>query len=177
MKIFKETQRFDQWWLIVLMIFVLLISFYSVYQKFKILDDDDNSKIIALVTTIGTLFVVNLFIFSLKLKIRIDERGITYQFFPIHFKPKNIAWPELNTCYVRKYSPVKEYGGWGIRALNKKVLMGFKGNGKAYNVKGNMGIQLEFKDAGKLLFGTQEPEKARQVIKTYSNKLNSNSDF
>ena len=41
----------------------------------------------------------------------------------------------------------------------------------AYNVKGDMGIQLMFKDEGKLLIGTQHPEKAEMVIKNYIHKM------
>ena len=159
MKIFKETQQFNQWWLIILLIFVLLTSFYSIFQEYQNLDKSDGGRIIALIITISIILIVNIIIFSLKLKTRIDEKGITYQFFPIHLKSKIIAWSDLNKCYVRKYSPIKEYGGWGLRGRRKNV-MGLKNYGKAYNVKGNMGIQLEFKNGKKLLFGTQELEKA-----------------
>lgn len=177
MKIFKETQQFNQWWLIVLMIFVLLTSFYSIFQEYQNLDKSDGGRIIALIITIIIILIVNIIIFSLKLKTRIDEKGITYQFFPIHLKSKIIAWSDLNKCYVRKYSPIKEYGGWGLRGgWRKSNKLGIRTSGRAYNVKGNNGIQLEFKDGRKLLFGTQELEKAKQVLKTYSNKLNSNSD-
>lgn len=49
---------------------------------------------------------------------------------------------------VRTYSPLKEYGGWGIR---------YGSNGKAYNVSGNQGVQLEFRDGKRLLVGSQLP--------------------
>ncbi|MCD6544585.1 MAG: hypothetical protein J7K34_08760 [Flavobacteriaceae bacterium] len=83
-----------------------------------------------------------------------------------------IAWSELSKCYVRKYSPISEFGGWGIRGVQRKGFWDFRKKGMAYNVKGDMGIQLIFKDDGKLLIGTQDPEKAEMVIKNYIHKIN-----
>jgi hypothetical protein len=58
---------------------------------------------------------------------------------------------------VRKYSPIKEYGGWGFR-------YGFK-NGKAYNISGNMGLQLILKNGDRILIGTQKPEELETYLK------------
>lgn len=167
MKVFNETQRFNQWWLISLMVFVMIIPFYGFYDKIVKAENTNDIEFVGHIITLVVVISSSLLVFSLKLKIRIDEKGITYQFFPIHFKSKKIDWSELEKCYVRKYSPMMEYGGWGIRGLRK--------NNGAYNVKGNMGVQLLFKNGRKLLFGTQEPEKVKRVISNYSTKLSSNS--
>ena len=68
----------------------------------------------------------------------------------------------MEQCYVRKYSPLREYGGWGVR--------GSFGKNKAYNVKGNQGIQIELKKGGKVLVGTQRKTEAQQVIDRYFKK-------
>lgn len=63
----------------------------------------------------------------------------------------------MEKCYVRTYSPIREYGGWGFRqALGEK--------GKAYNVKGNKGIQIQLKTGKNILIGTQKEKDAQQVI-------------
>jgi len=102
----------------------------------------------------------------IKLETRIDETGVYYQFFPFHFKLKRIGWDELKAVEVRKYSPIMEYGGWGIRGLSRKSRKGM-----AFNVSGNMGIQLVLKDGGKLLLGTNMPDKARETINNCLYKL------
>ncbi|MAD97222.1 MAG: hypothetical protein CMB99_07855 [Flavobacteriaceae bacterium] len=86
-----------------------------------------------------------------------------YRFFPFHLKYKLILWKEIANCYVRKYDAVTEYGGWGFKggALWKKS------NGKAINVSGDIGIQLELVNGKKLLIGTQKESEATRVIKTY----------
>ncbi|MES2389410.1 MAG: hypothetical protein V4543_15515, partial [Bacteroidota bacterium] len=54
-------------------------------------------------------------------------------------------------AYIRTYSPMGEYGGWGIRyGINK---------GWLYNVSGNMGLQLELLDGKKVLIGTRKPDE------------------
>ncbi len=176
MKVFTETQRFNQWWLILLGVFVIITILHDLYTKFEELQSGSSDVSIAsfIVSLIITILVF-VFIFATKLKTRIDETGISYQFFPIHFKTKIVAWDSLSECYVRKYNPVLEYGGWGIRGLSKKG--GLRGKGMAFNIRGNMGIQLIFKDGGKLLLGTQLPDKAKLTLLNYQNKLKSNSNI
>jgi TATA-box binding protein (TBP) (component of TFIID and TFIIIB) len=48
-----------------------------------------------------------------------------------------------------------EYGGWGIKYGRK---------GKAYNVSGNRGVQLVFKDGKQLLIGSQRAEELAEAI-------------
>lgn len=172
MKVFKETQRFNQWWLIILVVVVTAIFIYSFVKEYQDAGDNINNKqLISMVLSGGLLLVVFLLIFSLCLKTKMDENGISYQFSPIHLKSRIIEWSELSKCYVRKYSPISEYGGWGIRGVQRKGFWDFRKRGMAYNVKGDMGIQLIFKDKGKLLIGTQNPIKAEVVIKNYIHKI------
>ncbi|PWG05518.1 hypothetical protein DIS07_08650 [Polaribacter aquimarinus] len=88
-----------------------------------------------------------------------------YQFFPFHFSFKTISWKEIKNAHVRNYDPIGEYGGWGLKGgfpFNKK-------KGKAINVKGDIGIQLELQNNKKILIGTQKEIEAKQVLKTYLN--------
>lgn len=177
MRIFSESQRFNQWWMIGLLILVSITMIYSIFSEFKKMTVIDSATMIILIASSVITFLMIGLIFMIKLKTRIDAVGISYQFFPFHLKHKLITWSELSKCYVRKYAPISEFGGWGYRKFGKKRLFGFKNSGQAINIKGDMGIQLEFKDGRKLLFGTQESTKAEQTIKTYIHKINSKSEF
>jgi hypothetical protein len=64
----------------------------------------------------------------------------------------------LTKSYVRQYSAITEYGGWGLR-------LGLFGKGQAYNVSGDKGIQLEFTNNKKLLIGTNKAEELTAVLK------------
>ncbi|MEX0995633.1 MAG: hypothetical protein WDZ45_01135 [Flavobacteriaceae bacterium] len=156
MKHFKETQRFDQKWLLILMAVVLLVTLIPI---FLILQEETTSSSALIASSVGffTILLVSLFLYLLKLETGIDHHGIHYRFYPV-IRQKTIPWNEISECYVRKYSPLKEYGGWGIR-------WGF--NGRAYNVKGNKGIQVVLKSGKKILFGTQKENEAKNVIQSY----------
>jgi hypothetical protein len=95
-------------------------------------------------------------LWSLKLYTRIDAEGVHFRMTPFHFKEQVIYWDEIDQIHVRKYSPILEYGGWGIR-------VGLR-NGRAYNVRGNYGIQIVKKNGKRLLLGTQKPDEAARHL-------------
>lgn len=155
MKPFKETQRFDQWWVKLILIIVIAataIPLYMVFNEAAFREEMFWPVLIPVLITVGAI----MFIYMLRLETTIDAKGIHYRFFP--FGKKSLSWQDISECYVREYSPLKEYGGWGIR---------WGLNGKAFNVKGNKGIQVILKSGKKILFGTQKESEAKNVILSY----------
>ena len=55
----------------------------------------------------------------------------------------------IEKAEAHSYSPLRDYGGWGIR---------YGGKGKAYNVSGNKGVLLMLKDGKNVLIGSQNHE-------------------
>ncbi len=158
-KTFKETQRFNQGWIILLLTMIILISLMPILLMFQQPQSSSTDwRIIAL--SFGIVLLVCLLILNIKLKTEIDKQGIHYQFGPL--TKKTILWQDIEQCYVRSYSPIREFGGWGIR-------FGF--NGRAFNVKGNQGIQLVLKSGKKILIGTQKSEEAQQIIHAHKPNL------
>jgi hypothetical protein len=94
---------------------------------------------------------------QMRLITRITDEGIYVRFIPFHFKDQFYPWDSIESAQVRTYSPLKEYGGWGIK-------YGFNGQGKVYNVSGNEGLQLVFKSGEKLLIGTQKPAEIQAAV-------------
>ncbi len=163
MKVFLEEQRFNQWWIYVILSLSFAVSLWrSLHRYFN----DENKAFIDILVTSLIFLLILFFAFSMKLKTRIDEKGIYYQFFPINFKQKFISWNVINTCFVRQYKPIVEYGGWGFRSS-----FGFTKGNVAYNVRGNIGIQLELKNGKQLLIGTQKESDAQKVLATYAKKI------
>lgn len=159
MKPYNEVQRFTQWWVWAL----LLVVFCATILPIAILTTEngfDTNYTWAIIFPSAITGLIVLLFYFLKLETTIDAKGIHYRFFPL--PKKIIPWQEIESCYVRTYSPIKEYGGWGIR-------FGF--NGKAYNVKGNKGIQVVTKSGKKILFGTQNETEVQNVIDSYKEKL------
>lgn len=162
MRVFSEVQRFNQWWLQLINLSLLIFLLYALYQWFfakeavgNVMANDATGQLVVLFSVV----VTPLLLFFMKLESTIDEVGIHYQFLPFHFSIKTIRWSEIARCYTRKYNPIQEFRGWGIR--------GSFGKNKAYNVKGNKGIQIVLKTGTKVLIGTQKNTESQQVIDRY----------
>jgi len=165
---FKEEQRFNQWW-----IWLLLISLSGfwiwqlVQQVFMGIPVGNNPAPDLVVILIGLFPVMGILLFRFMiLDTKIDDTGIYYRFSPFQKKYKVIKPEDLARYEVKQYKPVREYGGWGIRYGNGK-------NGTAYNVKGNMGVLFEFKSGRRFMLGTQNPESIRSAL----NKLFSKPEY
>jgi hypothetical protein len=152
---FQEKQRFNQW---IIWLLVLSIASLSIYRFFE-----SNGGMEFLVPFIIIGLVILLFL-SLQLRTKIDEVGIHVQMFPIHLKPVLYNWEKLKSVEVVEYSPIKEYGGWGVR---------ISGNGKAFNVKGNKGIKLQTINGKTRMIGTQKMEEAKTSIDQWFNPAES----
>jgi len=76
-------------------------------------------------------------------------------FFPFHFRDQQIGWEEIERYEVVKYSPLLEFGGWGIR---------FNRRGKAFNVSGNKGLRLYLKSGRIILIGTQRDKELTDFL-------------
>lgn len=143
---FRESQRFTQWWVWVVLIGTGTLP-YIPYFTGAYSEGSANGLIGA---SIIMLLMALLFLL-LRLETTIDEDGIRIQFFPFHLKSRFYSWEEIRKMGIRQYSPIREYGGWGIRGLSRK--------NRAFNVKGNWGLQLEFENGDLLLIGTSKPEE------------------
>lgn len=166
MKVFKEEQRFTQSWLIALLLISIIVPIILITKEY--LEENSSMTTNEFVLTLAGILISLSFIFFFKLTTRIDESGIHYQFFPFHFSLRLIKWSEINKAYVRTYDPITEYGGWGLKGgslWNSK-------KGKAINVSGDIGIQLELKNGKKLLIGTQKENDAKRVLESYQSKIN-----
>ena len=159
---FKEEQKFRQPWLIIFLILVSILPWIGMIEQVLFGQNFGNKPAPNwMIITIWLAFGIGLpvFFFSIKLISEVRNDGIYLRFFPLHRKFKVYPYDEIEKYEVRIYRPIYEYGGWGIR-------YGLKG--KAYNVYGNKGIQLVFKNKKKLLIGSQKPEEFYNAIEKAS---------
>ena len=161
--IYREEQKFTAWvrWLVyismaaaVLLSVVVLNKEVSGYSPSEMRD-----IIIAVLAGVGVPILIAVLFAFLKLETEVRADGLYIRFVPFHIRFKKFAADDLSECYARQYRPILEYGGWGIR-------YGLSGRGRAYNVSGNKGVQLVFKDDRKLLIGSQKAEKLEEAIRS-----------
>ena len=147
--VFKETQKFDQWWIWALLTLSLAPNFIIIGEALE-----NNS-----LNLTRDLFVLNsilggviLLFWIMKLKTEIDKLGIKFTYVP--FYKRAIAWSEITSLQLIKYGFV----GYGIRF--------FTGHGTIFNTKGNKGLAIVLKNGKKMIIGTQKPKELEQAIKS-----------
>lgn len=158
MRVFKEKQAFRQWWLLLIFsssFIALGLAFFNNPSSFV----NNEWKILSIIPVI----ILIVLFWNIKLHTKIGPSGIETRFEPFGIFKRSFNWNDISSCYIRQYAPLREYGGWGVRGLNKA---------KAYNVSGNIGIQIITKNNEKFLIGTNKPAKAEKAIQRYHKKIN-----
>ncbi len=155
MNSFTEKQKFNQWWLWLILVGAVIIPVAMVVITNR--SHAANRVPAAILSGVALPASILVLFKSFKLDTKYDESGVSYRFFPLQVKMKNIPWAEVTKAYIRQYKPIVEYGGWGIR-------QGMGSKGKAYSISGNMGLQLELKDGKRILFGTRQPEQIKATL-------------
>ena len=146
---FQETQWFyRRWWWLVLGVAGLTLTLLALASHRP---QGWRAVLIALPLVLGLLAGL----WFMKLTVRVDAIGVHYQYPPLLNRWRHWPWREFAQVFPRTYSPLGDYGGWGIRGLPGNL---------AYNVWGPAGLQLVFRSGHKLLLGTQQPAELRAVL-------------
>lgn len=154
---FEEQQRFDQWWLWLIVLIMTGLMWWGFIQQ-VILGQPwgTNPPPNWVLWMCVGLFGIGLPILfrSLRLDTQVTEEYVRVRLRPFRW----VTFPRdtILTCAARTYRPIREYGGWGIR-------YGFK-RGWAYNVRGNRGVQLTLTNRKPVLIGSQREEELAAAI-------------
>lgn len=97
------------------------------------------------------------------MRTEVRAEGLYLEGYPVPMCHKQFAYSEIETYEARRYHPLSEFGGWGIR---------WGLSSKAYTVRGNQGVQLVFKTGKRLLIGSQYPDQLVSAIARASAKEN-----
>ena len=155
--LFSERQRFRQIWVWILLLGINGLFIYGltkqVYFREKF-GDRPMSNTGLIITTI-LVFFISILLLGMRLETEIKTDGIYVRLFPIQWTYRFYSWDNLDHLYVRQYSPIGEFGGWGFR--------GFRNN-RALNVSGDKGIQLVMRNGVRLLIGTNKPSEVADTL-------------
>ncbi len=149
--LFTEKQRFNQWWLWVLLIISSVAPVIILYKEFTSSTSTSGS-----LSALIILFLVTVLFVVLKMKTTITQKSIQLVYFPFVWKTINID--DIASMEVINYGFV---GGWGIRLWTSY--------GTVYNVRGNKGLHIKLKNGKQLVIGTQKPEELEKVLQTINN--------
>jgi hypothetical protein len=150
------------WLLLIAMSVAMIVLFgYGMYQQLVLGEpwgDRPMSDTALVVTSIVTmLFSIGIFLLfvTLKLVTEVRRNGLYIRFFPAHLSFRRIPLEDLAQFEARTYSPLREYGGWGIKGGRK---------GRAYNVSGDRGVRLDYANGRHILIGSQRADELAEAI-------------
>lgn len=109
---YLERQKFNQWWLWLLLIGVFVFTAVPVVQQ-VVSNGLDWGVVGPLLSGPAVTALVMILIATLELRTTINGDGIEVKFWPL--VTKRIFRSEIEGAKVRTYSPLKEFGGWGYR--------------------------------------------------------------
>lgn len=159
MRVFTETQRFNQIWLWVILLGVDALMLHKLYpaliQIGETNSEMDSGTIISLIMAPTVLILINIFIFIIRLDTKYDSDGITYRFWPVMFSYKTIKLEDIESYKVKNINPIFTFGGWGYRRRIGKLLL---------NTRGKYGIEIKRKEGITITLGTQKPESIKEVM-------------
>jgi len=156
---FKETQKFSQWWLWLILIAIGALPIRGLYKQLYLNEAFGDKPMSDLGLIIFAVFVFSLIamFWFVQLKTEIDQNEIRMHFFPL--VKKRVNWEEIKNAEIVNYGFV---GGWGIRLWKKY--------GTVYNMKGDKGLAIALTDGKKFLIGTQKPEELTAILEKISPK-------
>ena len=168
---FKEEQKFGSLMYlimipgIVIMLVVFGIGFYKQLHLGEPWGDNptsDTGLIITFLLSLTVLVGIMILFIKMKLITEIRDNGLYFKYPPLIRKFKKYQPDIIEKYEVRKYSPIREYGGYGIKG--RKYGRKSRSKGIAYNVSGNIGLQLYLKDGEKILIGTHRAEAIKYAM-------------
>jgi len=154
---FAESQKFDQWWLRLLLLLIDAFFAYGTYRQvvFQVPFGDHPASNFILFSSLLLLLVVTALLFYTRLDTLIKEDGVYVRFYPFNLQFKSYNWNQIASHDVVVYKPLRDYGGWGFR---------ISGSGTALSTSGNQGLQLVFQNGKRLLIGTRHPGEMKAAL-------------
>lgn len=156
--LFREQQRFTQVWLWLILAAMSTVYIWGFVQQVLFSRPWGDHPASDLALTVLVLLMAGglpLLMFCCRLVTEVRADALYVRFIPFHLRPVRIDYATITSCLAVKYSPLLDYGGWGLR---------YGRSGKAYNVSGNLGVRLEFSAGAPLLIGSREPLELAAAI-------------
>lgn len=158
MPLFHETQRFRQWWLLLLIGGIAFTGWGAFVQQIvrgRPVGSNPMSDwgvwLLWLLLGIGLPAVF----WRMRLETTVYPDRIEIWLWPLAHRV--IPAVGIASVAARRYRPLREYGGWGIRGF---------GRNRAYNVSGAQGVQLVLANGNRVLIGSQRSGELAGAIES-----------
>ena len=149
MSCFHEEQRFGRWvWAV-----LVIISVPVVVAAIGVAGRDPAALAAILVGPIVVAVITALFAVA-KLVTDVDDRGVHVSFHLL-WPTRHIPLEDVQRAHATEYSPLVDYGGWGVRLSWK---------GWAFNTGGAEGVLVETKSGKRIMIGSRRANELEAAI-------------
>ena len=172
--IYREVQYSRQWWLVLIVVGASIVTIavfgYGMVQQLifgrQWGSNPTSNGALLIVGSLAILFWIALdwLFLSSHLTTEVRSDGLHIRYFPFHLSWRKISLDDVKTIQAVTYSPLGEYGGWGIRGFSRN---------RAYNPTGNRGARMEYADGRRLLIGSGRPDELARAIGSVMTKAGS----
>jgi hypothetical protein len=148
------------WWVHLLMLFVLLALLWPLMGVAVGDGGEGGSSLpgpgIVLHLLLGTGIPVLFYLFLGQLRTRVFSDAVEVSWGLAEVVRKRIPFEEIQEVRPVTYSPIKEFGGWGLRHGGRKK--------RAWNIRGDRAVLLTLGDGTRFYLGSDRPERATHWI-------------
>ncbi|HIP70981.1 MAG TPA: hypothetical protein EYH05_06255 [Anaerolineae bacterium] len=157
---FREVQYIRRvWWVMLLVGGIAALMWWGFWQQIILGQPWGNNPAPDWMMWLLWLFIglgMPLFFWIMKLIVEVRPDGVSIRFYPL--TRRLIPYDQIAQVTPREYSPIKEYGGWGIRGIPSKSQK------MAYNVSGKEGVELVLGDGRTVMLGSQKAQELALAI-------------
>lgn len=154
--LFRETQRFRQWWVWLLVLGIAALQWWGFFQQIVLGQPWGNNPAPNwMMWLFWVLFGIGLPLLFLALRLNVE---VTPEHIAIGYRPltkRVIPLTQVERVEARTYKALRDYGGYGLRGTPRNT---------AYNVSGNQGVALTLSDGRQVLIGSQRPSELALAI-------------
>ncbi len=152
---YKEEQRFRRWEVFALLALLLVGASYH-FAELLLSGAYDNLLLITQYLLITLMLTGALaYLSSIRLSLRIEEAGIRYQFYPLHYRKHRVKWEDIKSFEFIDTPFAAELSGWAVRMGTWE---------RTFSVSGRTGISLNLKNGEQLFIGTQHPDELKAAL-------------
>lgn len=149
MNYFHEEQRFG-WWVWALMGVIAIPVLIGAAGAAR----SDAAAAIAILVGPATILAVLALLALAKLVTDVDDRGIHVSFHYL-WPTRHIPFDDVQRAHATEYSPLVDYGGWGVRLSWK---------GWAFNTGGSAGVLVETMSGKRIMVGSRRAAELEAAI-------------
>ena len=156
---FREVQHVSQWWVWAIVGGIALTGWWAFIEQIVMGRPWGNRPAPdAMVVLIWLVFGLGLPVVTMWMRLIIRVSGDTLHVRYVPFRKRDIPLSEIAVAESKRYHPMRDYLGWGIRWMPRK--------GWVYSISGDRGVQLVFTNGRKLLLGSRKPIQLAEAIHT-----------